>query len=87
MAKINDWIDNSPAVHWFMFFGSLLLAGIAMNSKHYLALAFFIGAGIIFLPPMQKNINGFLGHKLEKRYYMNIGIIMLIIALVALVKR
>lgn len=86
MSKINKWIDNSPAVHWFMFFGSLLLAGIAMNGKHYLALAFFIGAGIIFLPPMQKNINAVMEQGIERRYFMNMGIIMLIIAMFAQIK-
>lgn len=87
MSKINKWIDNSPAVHWFMFMGCMMFAGMALNSHRNLALAFCMGASVIFLPPMQKNINGFLRHKLEKQYYMNIGIIMLIIALVALVKR
>ena len=87
MSKINNWIDNSPAVHWFMFMGSIMLATMSFQTKHFVAVAFYVGASLVFFPPMQKNINGFLGHKLEKRYYMNIGIIMLIIALVALVKR
>lgn len=86
MTKINDWIDNSPAAHTFMFMGSLLLAGMAMNSKHYVALAFFVGAGIIFLPAIQNNFKKLLGHDIERKYFMNMGIIMLIIALFAQVR-
>lgn len=84
--KINDWIDNSPAVHYFMALGSLMFAGMALNSKRYLALAFCVGASVIFLPPMQKNFNKALGNNIERKYFMYMGIIMLIIALVALVK-
>lgn len=85
--KINDWIDNSPAVHYFMALGSLMFAGMALNSHRNLALAFCVGASVIFLPPMQKNINKFVGQETQKRYFMNMGIILLMIGLIALAKK
>lgn len=86
MAKINDWIDRTPAMHYFMFLGCMMFASMALNSKHYVALAFYVGASVIFLPPMQKNFNRVLGHDIERKYFMNMGIIMLIIAMFAQVR-
>lgn len=56
MTKINDWIDNIPAVHYFMFVGSIVLAILIFQMKHnFLAVAFCVGASLVFFPPMQKN--------------------------------
>ena len=84
--KINNWIDNSLFMHYFMCIGSLMFAGMALNSGRYLALAFLIGASMIFLPPMQKNIDKFVGHEVTKKYYMHMGIILLFIGQIALVR-
>lgn len=87
MTKINDWIDNIPAVHYFMFVGSIILGIMIFQTKqNFLAIAFCVGASLVFFPPMQKNIDKALGHEVTKKYYMNMGIIMLIIAMFAQVK-
>ena len=85
--KINDWIDNSTAVHYFMFIGCMMFAGMALNSGRYLALAFCVGASVLFLPPMQRNINKFVEQETQKRYFMNMGIILLMIGLITLAKK
>lgn len=84
MAKINDWIDRTPAMHYFMFVGSIILGIMIFQTKqNFLAIAFCVGASLVFFPPMQKNFKKLLGHDIERRYFMNMGIIMLIIAIFA----
>lgn len=84
--KINDWIDRTPAMHYFMFMGSIMLATMSFQTKHFVAVAFCIGASLVFFPPMQKNFQKLLGHNIERKYFMNMGIIMLIIAMFAQVR-
>lgn len=86
MAKINDWIDRTPAMHYFMFMGSIMLATMSFQTKHFVAVAFYVGASLVFFPPMQRNIDKALGHEIERKYFMNMGIIMLIIAMFAQVR-
>lgn len=87
MAKINDWIDRTPAMHYFMFVGSIILGIMIFQTKqNFLAIAFCVGASLVFFPPMQRNIDKALGHEVIKKYYMNMGIIMLIIAIFAQVR-
>ena len=87
MAKINDWIDRTPAMHYFMFMGSIMLATMSFQTKHFVAVAFQVGASLVFFPPMQKNFQKLLGHDIERKYFMNMGIIMLIIAMFAQVRQ
>ena len=87
MTKINDWIDNSVSLHWLMFVGTIVFGILIFQLKHNLfAVAFCVGASLVFFPPMQRNIDKALGHEVTKKYYMNMGIIMLIIAMFAQVK-
>lgn len=87
MAKINDWIDRTPAMHYFMFMGSIMLATMSFQTKHFVAVAFYVGASLVFFPPMQNNFKKLLGHDIERKYFMNMGIIMLIIAMFAQVRQ
>lgn len=87
MTKINDWIDNSVSLHWLMFVGTIVFGILIFQLKHNLfAVAFCVGASLVFFPPMQRNIDKALGHEIVKKYYMNMGIIMLIIAMFAQVR-
>lgn len=84
MTKINDWIDNSILVHGFMFVASIVLAIMIFQTKqNYLAIAFCIGASLIFFPPMQKNIKTLLQQDIAPKYFMRMGSILVIIAMFA----
>lgn len=70
MSKINDWIDNSVSLHWLMFVGSIVFGILIFQLKHNLfAVAFCVGASLVFFPPMQRNIDKALGHEIVKKYY------------------
>lgn len=87
MTKINDWIDNSPAVQNYMFVASIVLAILIFQTRqNYLAIAFCVGASLIFFPPIQKSIRVMLEQDIATKYFMRMGSILVIIAIFAQVR-
>lgn len=84
MSKINDWIDDSVSLHWLMFVGSIMFGVLIFQLKHNLfAVAFCVGASLVFFPPMQKSIKAIMKQDIAPKYFMRMGNIMLIIAMFA----
>lgn len=80
--KVNNKIDNSIFAHWALSLSCLYLGAVTFHGKNYTSLAFFVGAGALLMPPMQKNINAFTGHEIPPKYFMNFGLIMFFIAII-----
>lgn len=80
--KVNNKIDNNIYAHCALSLACLYLGAVTFHGKNYASLAFFIGAGALLMPPMQKNINAFAGHEIPPKYFMNFGLIMFFIAIV-----
>lgn len=82
MNKINDFIDNSPVVYWFMSVGSVMLGGTTFYGKNFASTAFFILASIVFLPPIQRNISTALRQQIQPKLFMHAGITFIIVAMI-----